>query len=281
MRSSRELGRQEAVAASLGQLGRLAQFQGRPAAALSSFAEALKVLRELDDRRGLAEFTLAAAEVELELGLVSAAGEHLRQAAALLTAGDNREQQSELARLQGEWHLLRGEPGAAREALQRAVQYAGESRGIVALLDARLSAAEEALESGPAKPALAELVRLHTRAEALGHARLRLRADELLARAALATGDLERAQATARAGLERAEACGGYSGAYRLHLLLARALERSGRRPEAAAERGRAADEIARLSRDLAPEQRKTFHGIAEEWEVADRIEARTAAGKG
>jgi eukaryotic-like serine/threonine-protein kinase len=281
LRSSRELGRQEAVAASLGQLGRLAQYQGRPAAALSSFAEALKVLRELDDRRGLAEFTLAQAEVEIELGLGAAAGEHLRQVTALLAAGKNREQQSELERLQGGWHLLRGEPGAAREALRRAVLDAEESHSTVALLDARLSVVEEALAAGPAAPALAELERLRAQAEALGHARLRLRAAEIVARAALARGDPKRAEEAASAGLELAEACGGYSGAYRLRLLLARALERLGRPAEAAAERGRAADEIARVSRDLGPEQRKTFHGIAEVREVADRIEARTAAGKG
>jgi len=279
--TSRELGMKETTAAALGYLGRLAQYQGRPAAALASFAEALGVCRELDDRRGLAEFTLAQAEVEIELGSEAAGGAHLKAAAAWLAGGKNREQEAELERLQGEWHLLRGENAEAREALRGAVQHAEESHSIVALLDARLSAAEAALAAGAARPVLAEVERLRARAEALGHARLRLRADEIATRASLAAGDAKRAQKTARAGLELADACGGYSGAYRLHLLLAWALERDGQRAEATAERGHAAEEIARVSRDLRPEQRKSFQDIAEVWELADRIEIRTPAGKG
>ena len=279
--SSRELGMKDATAASLGYLGRLAQYQGRPAAALASYAEALGVLRELDDRRGLAEFTLAQAEVETELGSEAAAGEHLKAAAALLAGGKNREQEAALERLQGEWHLLRGETAEAREALRRAVLQAEESHSTVELLDVRLSAAEADLAAGPARPVLAAAERLRAQADSLGNARLRLRAAELTTRAALAAGDARRAQKTARAGLEQADACGGYSGAYRLHLLLAKALERGGQQAEATAERGRAAEEIARLSRDLRPEQRKTFQDIAEVWELADRIEIRTPASKG
>ena len=278
---SRELGMKEATASSLGQLGRLAQYQGRPAAAMASYAEALGVLRGLDDRRGLAEFTLAQAEAELELGLADAAGGHLRAAAELLGGGKNREQEAELERLRGELHLLRGETAAARQALRRAVLSAEASHSIVASLDARLSAAEEALASGPPRSALAELERLRAQADSLGHARLRLRAAEIVARAALAAGDPARAQKAARAGLEQAEACGGYSGAYRLHLLLARALERGGKQGEAAAERGRAAAEIARVGRDLRPEQRQIFHDVAEVWEVADGVKVPKIAGRG
>ena len=278
---SRELGMKEATASSLGHLGRLAQYQGRPAAALASFAEVLGVLREIGDGRGLAEFTLAQAEVEIELGMEAAAGEHLRAAEKLLSGGKNREQQAELERLQGEWHLRRGETAAAREALRRAVADAEESHSIVASLDARLSAAEEALASGSPRAVLAGVERLRAQTEALGHALLRLRAAEIATRAALAAGDPKRAQQTARAGLELADACGGYGGAYRLHVLLARALERGGRQAEAAAERRRAGEEIARLSRDLQPAQRKSFHDFAEVWELADRIEIRTAPGKG
>jgi tetratricopeptide (TPR) repeat protein len=273
--TSRELGMKEATVTSLGHLGRLAQYQGRPAAALASYTEALGALRELDDRRGLAEFTLAQAEVEIEIGSEKAAGRHLRLAAELLSEEKNREQQAELARLQGEWHLLRGERDAARTALRRAMTQAQESHSVVELLDARLSAAQ-------LSPALAELERLRAQAEALGHARLRLRAAEAVARAALAAGDFERARGAARAGLERADACGGYSGAYRLHLLLARALEGSGRRAEAEAERERAGEEIARVSRDLTPEQRQSFYRLAEVRDLADRIEVgRPAARKG
>ena len=266
---SRELDAKEATAASLGQLGRLAQYQGRPAAALASYQDALAVLREIGDRRGLAEFTLAQAEVEIELGVEKAAGERLRAAAALLEGEQNREQQAELERLRGEWHLLRGEPAAAREALRRAVAHAQASGSVVALLDARLSAARAELASGPGRMVRAELDLLHEQTESLGHARLRLRAAEAVARAALAAGDPEQARKAARAGLDQAATCGGYSGAWRLHLLLARACENKGERSEAEAERGRAAGEVARLSRDLAPEQRTSLKRIAEVEDLA------------
>jgi eukaryotic-like serine/threonine-protein kinase len=276
---SRESGAKEAIASSLGHLGRLAQYQGRPGAALASFAEALAVLHELDDRRGLAEFTLAQAEVQIELGMAGAAAGRLQAAKELLREGKNREQQAELERLQGELHLMRGEPAAARAALQRAVAFAEESHSVVELLDVRLSAAQAGLAAGRGRAAVAELERLRSQAEALGNARLRLRAAEAVALAALAAGDPERARRAAQAGLERADACGGYAGSYRLHLLLAQALERGGRRAEAKAERGRAAAEIARLSRDLAPEQRRAFDRIVEDYDLAEPIRSGRAAG--
>ena len=257
LRTARELGMKDAVAVSLGHLGRLAQYQGRPAAALASFGEAITVLRELDDPRGLAEFTLSQAEVEMELGLEKAAGERLRTAAELLAEGRNREQRAELERLRGEWHLLRGERAPARAALRRAVAHAEASRSVVTLLDARISAAQVDLH-------LAELKRLHAQAEALGNARLRLRAAEALARAALAAGDLETARTAAREGLEEAADRGGYLRTYRLHRLLARVLEREGRRADAEAESRRAAAEIDRVSQGLGPEQRQSFNRIAE-----------------
>ncbi|HKH45427.1 MAG TPA: tetratricopeptide repeat protein [Thermoanaerobaculia bacterium] len=269
LRTCRELGMQEAIAASLGSLGRLAQYQGRPAAALASFAEALGVVREIDDRRGLAEFTLAQADVELELGMEKAAGEHLRAAAKLLDEEMSVEQQAELARLQGEWHLLRNERDAARQALRRAVAQAEESHSVIARLDTRLSATQADLASGRARDALAAAERLQAEADTLGHARLRLRAAEIRARAELAAGDPEGARSAAQAGLDVAAACGGYSGAYRLHLLVAQALEREARRAEAQAERDRAAGEIARVARDLGIEQRQSFNRMAEAQDLA------------
>ena len=264
LKTGRELGMKESIAASLGQLGRLAEVQGRPAAALASYAEALSVLREIDDRRGLAEFTLAQAEVELELGRADAAGRRLQAAADLLGTSDNREQQAELERLRGERHLLRGEPTEARAALRRAVAHAEASHGVVELLEARVSAAEAEHAAGRNRAALAALARLREEAEALGHARLRLRAALGLARAELAAGDPGRAREVAQAGLDLASRSGGWAGAYRLHLLLARALASAGHGDEARAERESAAAEVARVGRDLEPAERTAFQKFTE-----------------
>lgn len=264
LQPSRELGMKKAVAASHGHLGRLAQYQGRFSAALASYTEALKVLRELGNQRGLAEFTLAAAEAELELGQTAAAGQRLAAAEELLRAGANEEQQSELDRLRGELHLALGQRGSAAEALRRAVTAAEESHGVVAVLVARLSATEARI--GTRKQA-GDLAALRAEIEALGNARLRLRAAEAVARAALAEGDPARAQAAAREGLALAAACGGSAGAYRLHRLLASALEREGgaeAEAEAAVERRRAEAEIARITRGLKPAERQPFVRIVE-----------------
>lgn len=263
LRSGRELGIKEVVAASHGSLGRLAHYQGRPGPALASFAEALGVLREIEDRRGVAEFTLAEAEVELDLGREAAAGELMNKAEKPLRESPNREQSAELERLRGERYLLRGEAAAAGRELARARNDAEASHGLVELLEVRVSAARAERASGGARAALAELLRLDAQTEALGHVRLRLRVAEELARTALASGDPRRAREAARAGLDIAAGCGGYFGAYRLHFLLALALEREGHSVEAAAERDRAAAEIARVGRDLSPERRVAFERLA------------------
>ena len=276
--SSRRLGMKQTTTVALGNLGRLAQYQGRPGAALASYEEALKVARELGDQRGLVEFTLASAETELELGMIEAAGKRLETAGKLLAEEKNLEQQAELDRLRGEQLLARdgsGDRAAAAEALRRAVAEARESHSVVAILSARLSAANAA---GPSQAGLTELERLRAEAEALGHARLRLRAAEAVARSALAVGEPGRAQAAAQAGLQLAAACGGYARSYRLHSLLARSLERSGKGAAAAAERRRASAEIARLSRDLAPEPRKFFDRMVE---AQDGLQQDGAGGPG
>ncbi len=266
--ASRELGLKEATAVSLGNLGRLAHYAGRPGAALASYGEALAVLRELGDRRGLAEFTLASAEVEAELGMVAEAARHREAAGALLAGEKNHEQQAELERLRGEALLAaggRGDPAAASLALRAALAEATASHAIVELLAVRLSAAGLPRGSGEtreAAAALAPLERLRGEVEALGNARLRLRADEAVARAALAAGDAARAERAARDGLEQAAASGGYAGAYRLHWLLAGALERGGRRAEAATERRHSAEEITRIERDLPPGPRQAFNRL-------------------
>ena len=60
--TSRELGRKEAIPVSLLNLGRLAQYQGRPGAALASYEEALKVVGDLGDRQGMVEIELVLAD---------------------------------------------------------------------------------------------------------------------------------------------------------------------------------------------------------------------------
>jgi serine/threonine protein kinase/Tfp pilus assembly protein PilF len=248
--ASRELGLQESTAAALGHRGRVELLQGRVRAAFGSFAEALALLRELGDVRGQTEITLAEAEANLQIGDLEAASQRLDAAERLLADGPNAEQQSDLLRLRGAWHLRRGETAPAQEALRQAVLQAKASHGVVTLLQARIAQAR--LEGSRR---LQELRALQTEVERLGHRGLELQVAEALAEVALAAGQLAEAETAARHGLDIVQDCGTWAGAFRLHLLLAQALERRGLTSEAAGQRERAAAELARLRSDLAPGQ--------------------------
>jgi serine/threonine protein kinase/Tfp pilus assembly protein PilF len=256
--ASRKLGIQESTAAALLHRGRVELLQGRMRAAFASFAEAVPLLRELGDVRGQTELILAEAEAWLEVGDLETARKHLDAAELLLAGGRNGEQGAELLRLRGDWHRQRGETAPARQALQQAVAEAEASHSAFPLLQARIA---QARLEGSRK--LDELRALQAEAEALGHRGLELQAAEALAEAALAGGRLADAEAAARRGLEAVQDCGTWSGAFRLHLLLAQTLERRGLGGEAAGQRERATAELARLRRDLAPLQPGPLEAIA------------------
>jgi tetratricopeptide (TPR) repeat protein len=220
LKESRELQMPEATASSLGHIGRVALLHGRFQAALSSFAEAQAVLRELGDVRGQAEFGLAEAETRMEMGDLKAAARSLDQAGRWLAEAGNREQQAELLRLRSELSRRRGETTAARRFAESSVAEARSSGAVAILLDARLARARLDGRKG-----LAELRGLRAQADGLGHRVLQLRTAEALATAALEDGDLQEAEAAARAGLEAAEDSGTWSGTGRLLKLLERARE--------------------------------------------------------
>lgn len=255
---SRELGHQESTAAALSHLGGVQLLQGRFRAAFGSFAEALSLLRDLEDVRGQTEITLAEADALLQIGDLEAASQRLDAAERLLAEGPNREQRSDLLRLRGEWHLRRGATAPAREALRQAVTEAEASHGVVALLQARIARAR--LEGSRR---LEELRALQAEIEALDHRGLELRVTEALADAALEAGRPADAEAAARRGLQVVADCGTWSGAFRLHLLLAQALERRGLAAEAAGQRERAAIELARLRSDISPDPQSPSDTVA------------------
>ncbi|HEX9670981.1 MAG TPA: tetratricopeptide repeat protein [Thermoanaerobaculia bacterium] len=257
LEKSRELNMQDTTAVSLGHLGRLAHRQGRYAPALANYREALAVCQALEDRRGLAEFTLAEAEVYLDLGAPEEAARRLDAAARWIEEGGNREQRAELLRLRGEQALAAGDAAAARRDLAAAVAEARASHSVVGLLQARLAAARAAGAAGAR-----ELAAVKDEADLLGHAELRLAAAEALAAAALAAGDAARAEGLARAALGIVGE-GGYAGEHRLRLLLAQALEAQGRSAEAERERQQGRAEVERLRRELPAAQRAAFERLA------------------
>jgi tetratricopeptide (TPR) repeat protein len=271
---SREIDFKNAMAVSFGNLGVLHQYEGRYAAALTSFEEALAVLKPLDDKRGLAEFTLKQAAALLELGQLEAAKAKLDAAEGWVRETGNRERSSDYYVLLGEWQGLRGEKEKAPRALDLGVEHATASKGRAAMLRARIARAS-ALGDGPAASALRPAVR---EAEALGDAWLRIRAAEALARAELGRGRLGEAEESARRALRVAEACGWEAGLYRLNALLGRILEEKGEAAAAAAQYRESVRRIQKLREGLATDLRRSFAGLPAVREVEAWITAHPAS---
>lgn len=277
LETSRELGLTQPEAISHANLGRIAQYQGRYDAALSSYRQALERLEEIGDPRGLAEYTLFEVDALTEVGLLDAAEERLGRIAAWLDEADNREQRSELARVEGMVALARRRPRQATAAFERAVRQAADSGSPVAELAAELGLGAAELAAGEPLSARSRLEPVAAAAAEIGHVPLRLEAAAVLASAYRQAGDPESAVRTAREALELVGRIGSWAGAYRLHLHLAESLEANGAPAEARAELVRAKEQLERLREGLAADQTEAFDHLPEVLRIERQAGQRAA----
>jgi tetratricopeptide (TPR) repeat protein len=240
----------------------LSQYEGRYDAALSSYAEALQILSGLDDKRGLAEFTIKEAVAFTELGRLSEAKAKLDDAGPWVRDTRNNEQSSDYQAALGDWHLAQGEPEAARHAWEKAVELATASGSPTAVLRAKVGRGAGLVAIGGAAAAEPDLAAAVGRADALGDALLRVRAYEALARAELARGRLRAADESARRAIDLAQRTGWEAGLYRLHALAGRIQEKKGDVAGAASAFAESARGIARLREGLKTEMRASFDGL-------------------
>jgi eukaryotic-like serine/threonine-protein kinase len=259
LEDSRAIGFKNAEAISLGNIATLSAYRGRVAAALDSFAAALALLKPLDLKPALAEFTLKEAAVRLDLGQLDEVRTRLAAADAWLKETENREQAADLETLRGQWHAARGETDAARRAFARAIELAKESGSPATQLHARISAASSAADAGDATAPAAELSKALAEAQSLGHAVLTIRAAEGLAQVDLLRHEAARAEMHARQALAVAERTGWEAGRYRLHGLLARALEARGDAAGAREAWRAGAGEAQRLGENVPTSMRTSF----------------------
>lgn len=268
LRLSRELDDPLAEAVALGNLGRVAQLQGRFNAAQGSYRDALVVLEPLENARGLVEFTLLDASLSLDLGMQEAANRTLQRVEESLKASGNREQRAEWLRLTGLAQLRAGDVSSARDSFTAAIAEANESGSALARLAAALGSAEVQLAAGDAT-ARTLLEGLHRDAQALGHVVLTLQCGELLARAYLRANQLPAAERQLRDSLRLAEAHRPYGGRYRLHALLAEVLQGLGQVAQAGAQQRDASAELGRLREGLDAAQRSAFDQLTEVRQIA------------
>jgi eukaryotic-like serine/threonine-protein kinase len=256
--ASRELGMQDSVAVSLGSLGRLAQLEGRPGAALRSYAEAQQVVAAIGDPRGQVEYTLAEAEVRLELGDLTGAAAQLDAARSLLPDSGNAEQRARHDVLRGRLGLARGAAAEAGRWLASARQAAEASGARIAALEVELLAAALAVEGGAAE-ALALAIDAEREATAIGHLPLRLAAGEMRARAALGAADPAAAVSAAEVTLRQLRPSSTWEGEHRLRRLRAAGLAALGDGAGADEERRRADAAWRRLRGEVPAELRPGF----------------------
>ena len=271
----REIDFTNAQAVSQGNIGLLQGYEGHYGAALTAYGEALKTLETLDDRRGLAEFTIKQALALTELGRLDEAEAKLKAASVWLSQTGNREQLADQQVALGEIYLLQGHPQAAREAFGRAVEHARASHSPAATLRAEVARGAARVSLGEAAAAVAEIESALRGADALGDVVLRIRAAEALALAQLQLGRLRMAESSVRRALKVAERCGFEAGLYRLHATLGRILERRGDAGGASAAYRESARRIARLREGLPPAQGTAFERVAAVREVEGWVTAR------
>lgn len=263
LEGSRRLELASAEAISLGALGELALLRGRFAAARESIDGALALVREIEDPRGLAEFTLLKAGLEQALGQWEAAEALLDEAERWLNESPNREQQAELETLRGRLALGRGDSPGAVERFTRAEQAAAQGGGVLAPLHAALGKGRAALVSGDTTRATAILESLHAAAEGLGEVPLLLEVEEALAEARLRAGEAAAAAALSRQALQRVEDTGGYRRAFRLYLLLGSSLDQQTPGSGAKAQES-ARQELERLRSEIAVDRRDAFDTLVD-----------------
>ena len=246
LEESRELDFTPAVAVATGELGRLAHAQGRMAAALESYAAALAVFEEMEDVRGLTEYTLARAATLLAVGRLEAADSDLVRAASWLEKSSNHVQAAEWHRLRAERLALDGT--AADESLEGAAREATASGSAFSPLWVELALGEEELRRERPAAAAGRAREVLEKAATIGHMAMQLRAHELLAASALAEGRAEEAEASLAAAMAAVERLDSYWRSPQLLALGARAREAMGQPEEAEELRRRAQREWQRVS---------------------------------
>lgn len=277
LESSRRMEMVVAEAVSLGALGELALLRGRFGSARESIDAALALVEQIEDPRGIAEFSLLKGELELALGRPEEGATLVEEAEGWLEDSANREQQAVAAILRGNLALARGEVRSAGEFFERAKEVGG-GRGGAVTLEAELGLARAALAAGDVGHAVGRLTTLLDDVEQLGNLPLILEVEETLAGARLRDGELGAAAAVARRALQRVKDAGGYGRAFRLSLILAMSLDRQQQGSGAAALRD-ARDELDRLRSDIATDYRAAFDSRPEVREMLAAAESMREVG--
>lgn len=253
--TARQIDFPHAAAVSHGNLGFIAHLQGRYQAAAEGYDKAISIMDEVGDPRGVAEFSLHRATLDLDLGMNEAAAQHFARAESALQVANNHEQSAWLHALRARNDLLNGSPNALTD-FDEAMEESRRSGSLLAELRVASAYLEALLVTEDSDRVLQKVGDFRARADALGNAASRLQMRVIEANAALLAGDQQRAASRINEALQLLNDVGEYAWGWRLYRLAAQAAA-----SEVEADRAmqNARSEFARVRQGMNELQRTAF----------------------
>jgi tetratricopeptide (TPR) repeat protein len=233
-------------------LGNVFEQQGRLGAALNAKAEALKAIREVQDRTGTAEMAGGYADSLNLLGRGEEAQKSLDEAMALAHEAKNQALIGQNLNFQGDGFFYRGDLKAAKGRYEQALQVAARTTDRRLILVSKFNLAKMAVKEGRSRAAVSDLRGLAGQADALGLKYVSVECSVYVGEALVKAKDYSQAGQELDRALARSEKLGLEDLQAKSEYLLATALRLTGNGIEASrhyADAHRILDEISSESK--------------------------------
>lgn len=253
--TARQIDFPHAAAVSYGNLGFIAHLQGHYHAAAEGYDKAISIMDKVGDARGVAEFSLHRATLDLDLGMKDSAANHFARAESALALASNREQSAWLRALRARDGLQKDSTDALM-AFEEAMASSRRSGSLLAELRVASEYLEALLLTEDSDRVLQKVDDFRVRADALGNAASRLQMRVIEANAALLVGDQQRAASRINEALRLLRDVGEYAWGWRLYRLAALT---AGSEADADSAMENARRELSRVRRGMNELQRTAF----------------------
>jgi serine/threonine protein kinase/tetratricopeptide (TPR) repeat protein len=216
-------------------MGSVFGYQGRYGAALNSKEEAVRTLRELQDRSvWMAEMLSGYGGALAEAGRWDEAQKPLEEALSLARELKSQPLVAQALNYQGDSAFYRGDFKSARALYQQAGEIASRTKDRDKVLESKIGLAKVAIREGRSREALSSLTALAQEADSLGLKYLSAECSVDLAEALVSSKDYSRARQELEPALGKAEKLGLRALLAKDHYLLAFALRAASNGAEAA-----------------------------------------------
>jgi serine/threonine protein kinase/tetratricopeptide (TPR) repeat protein len=263
----RSTGDKRGAALESSSMGILFGYQGRYGAAVSAEEDALKTIRELQERGyWLAEILGYHGNALAQVGRSEDAQKSLDEAMSVARELKNQAIEAEIDGYQGDAAFYRGDYPAAAALYDQALKTASHSSNLDLTLAAKFNVAKVAVRQGRFQSAASSLAKLSEDADGMGSKYLSVQCSIYHAEALMNMKSYEPARKELEAALSRSEKLGLRALLAQSHYLLARDLELSGKAgdaPEHYAQARKILDDIKNEAKTDAIVKRSDFSAIA------------------